>query len=184
LSLKFWHSMIKAQHTNYTVSKTDIYLNRAVSYVKSTLLLQSFSLGCLYISYINFNALATDEDFVFNLHLVLGLYFSSLVFTTQLDAYSRYQNYKMAKDLMHQYGFRKKLIKIFSKSRCQRDAFAEAARSLGYKKEIDSYFYNVGFRWYHILPVIILKNPTVLLTKEYWMSTLFVSNYKSKYFYW
>ena len=176
--------MLKAQHTSYTISKTDIYVNRAVSYVKSTLLLQSFFLGCLYISYINFDALATAEDFGFNLHLFLGLYFSSLVFTTQLDAYSRYQNYKMAKDLMHQYGFKKSLIKIFSKSRCQRDSFAEAAKSLGYKKEIDSYFYNVGFRWYHILPTIILKKPTTLLTKEYWISTLFVSRYKSKYFYW
>lgn len=176
--------MIKELHTNYTISKTDIYVNRAVSYLKCTLLLQSFCLGCLYISYINFDALAATGDFGFNLHWVLGLYFASLVLTTQFDAYSRYQNYKMAKDLMHQYGFRKNLIKIFSKSRCQRDAFAEAARSLGYKKEIDNYFYTIGFRWYHILPVIILKKPTVLLTKEYWISTLFVSNYKSKYFYW
>jgi hypothetical protein len=176
--------MIKALHTNYTISKTDIYVNRAVSYVKSTLLLQSFCMGCLYISYINFDALSTDEDFSFNLRLVLGSYFSSLVLTTQFDAYSRYQNYKMAKDLMYQYGFKKNLIKIFSNSRCQRDAFAEAAKSVGYKKEIDNYFYSVGFRWYHILPVIILKKPTVLLTKEYWITTLFVANYKSKYFYW
>jgi hypothetical protein len=176
--------MIKAQHTNYAISKTTICINRAISYVKSTLLLQSFCLGCFYISYINFNALASADDFSFNLYLVLCLYFFSLVFTTQLDAYSRFQNYKMAKDLIHQYGFKKSLIKIFSKSRCQRDAFAEAARSLGYKKEIDNYFYTVGFRWYHILPVIIVKKPTLLLTKEYWISTLFVSNYKSKYFYW
>jgi hypothetical protein len=176
--------MIKSQHTNYAVSKTDIYINRAVSYVKSTLLLQSFCLACLYISYINFKALATAGDFSFNLHLILGFYFSSLVLTTQFDAYSRYQNYKMAKDLMFQYGFKKNLIKIFSNSRCQRDAFAEAAKSLGYKKEIKNYFYSIGFRWYHILPVIILKKPTILLTKEYWISTLFVSNYKSKYFYW
>lgn len=176
--------MIKAQLTNYAISKTDIYINRTISYIKSTLLLQSFCLGCLYISYINFDALPTATDFTYNLHLALGLYFSSLVLTTQLDAYSRYQNYKMAKDLIHQYGFKKSLIKIFSKSRCQRDAFAEAAKSLGFKKEIDNYFYSVGFRWYHILPAIILKKPTTLLTKEYWLSTLFVPNYKSKYFYW
>ena len=69
--------MIKELHTNYTISKTDIYVNRAVSYIKSTLLLQSFCLGCLYISYINFDALATVGDVSFNLHLVLGLYFSS-----------------------------------------------------------------------------------------------------------
>jgi hypothetical protein len=176
--------MIKVQHTNYAISKTTICINRAISYVKSTLLLQSFFLGCLYISYINFDALEGASKASFNLHLVLCLYFLSLVFTTQLDAYSRFQNYKMAKDLMHQYGFKKSLIKIFSKSRCQRDAFAEAARSLGYKKEIDRYFYSIGFRWYHILPTIILRKPLVLLTKEYWISTLFVSKYKSKYFYW
>lgn len=176
--------MIKVQHINYSISKTDIYVNRVVSFVKSTLLLQSFCLGCLYICYANFNALETAKDLTFNLHLILGIYFSSLVFTSQLDAYSRYQNYKMAKDLIHQYGFKKSLVKIFSKSRCQREAFAEAAKSLGFKKEIDNYFYSVGFRWYHILPAIILKKPTTLLTKEYWLSTLFVPNYKSKYFYW
>lgn len=176
--------MIKAQHTNYSLTKTEIYVNKAISYVKSTLLLQLFCLGCVWISFINFDALGTTENFSFTLHLVFGSYFFSLVFTTQLDAYSRYQNYKIAKDLIFQYGFRKKLIKIFSKSRCQRDAFTEAAKSLGYKKEIDNYFYSAGFRWYHILPTNILKKPTILLTKEYWITTLFVSNYKSKYFYW
>jgi hypothetical protein len=90
----------------------------------------------------------------------------------------------MAKDLLYQYGFKNALIRVFSKSKCQREAIVEAGNSLGFKKEVNDYFYSMGFRWYHILPDIIVKKPQTFFTKEYWLSTFFVSNYKSKYFYW
>jgi len=176
--------MIKALNTNFSHSKSTIYTNKIVSYISATLLLQGFCFICLIICYSNFIALKDSKESLYIIHQIVGIYFLSLVFTTQLDAYSRYQNYKMAKDLLYQYGFKTSFIKVFSKSRCQRDAIREAAKNLGFKKEIDAYFNSFGYRWYHIIPVILLKKPTVLLTLNYWQSTLFVRHYKSKYFYW
>lgn len=166
------------------LSKPYILLKRAESYVKSTASLQAFCIASILLCYFNFIALQDASGTLFFVHLFFFVYFFSLVITTQLDAYSRYQNYKMAKDLLHQYGFRKPLIRVFSKSKCQREAVAEAGNCLGFKKEVNEYFYNMGFRWYHILPHLIVKKPQIFFTKDYWLSTFFVSNYKSKYFYW
>lgn len=171
-------------YANHHLSKSFIFFKRVESFAKSTALLQSFCMFCILLSFLNFLALDTAEGYTFLFHLFCFIYFFSLIITTQLDAYSRYQNYKMAKDLLHQYGFRKPLIRVFSKSKCQREAIAEAGNCLGFKKEVKDYFYSMGFRWYHILPIVIAKNPKTLLTKEYWLSTFFVSNYKSKYFFW
>jgi hypothetical protein len=169
---------------NQPLSKPYIFYKRLESYVKSTVSLQLFCFASIWISYYNFLLLDQAERFSFLFHLFCVVYFFSLVVTTQLDAYSRYQNYKMAKDLLYQYGFKKPLVRVFSKSKCQREAVAEAGNCLGLKKEVNDYFYSMGFRWYHILPHFIVKKPQIFFTKEYWLSTFFVSNYKSKYFYW
>ncbi len=176
--------MLIAVYANQPRTKSYVLYKTIESFVNATSLLQSFCIVCVLLSYLNFLELDNATGVAFLLHLFFSIYFFSLIITTQLDAYSRYQNYKMAKDLMHQYGFKKPLIRVFSKSKCQRQAVTEAGKSLGFKKEIDDYFYSMGFRWYHILPVIIAKKPLTLFTKEYWLSTFFVSNYKSKYFYW
>ena len=169
---------------NPPLSKSYIFIKRMESYVKSTASLQSFCIASIWICIVSFLALKNAEGIVFITYFVLFIYFFSLIITTQLDAYSRYQNYKMAKDLLYQYGFKKPLVKVFSKSKCQREAIAEAGNCLGIKKEVNDYFYSMGFRWYHILPHIIIKKPMIFFTREYWLSTFFVSNYKSKYFYW
>jgi len=176
--------MLIGVYANQQLSKSYVLYKGIGSYVKATSLLQAFCLVCVLLSYLNFLALDSAPDLAFFFHLFFSIYFFSLIITTQLDAYSRYQNYKMAKDLLHQYGFKKPLIRVFSKSKCQRQAVTEAGKSLGFKKEIDHYFYSMGFRWYHILPVVIAKKPQTLFTKDYWLSTFFVSYYKSKYFYW
>jgi hypothetical protein len=167
-----------------SVSKPYIFVKRAESYVKSTASLQTFCIASFLLCYLNFIALGDADGAMYLFHLFFLAYFFSLVITTQLDAYSRYQNYKMAKDLLYQYGFKKPLIRVFSKSKCQREATAEAAHCLGLKKEVNDYFYSMGFRWYHILPHIIVKKPQIFFTKDYWLSTFFVPNYKSKFFYW
>jgi hypothetical protein len=176
--------MLIEVYANHHLSKSFIFFKRVESYAKSTALLQRFCLFCILLTYLNYQALDNAEGYAFLCYLFFSLYFFSLIITTQLDAYSRYQNYKMAKDLLHQYGFKKALIRVFSKSKCQREAITEAGKSLGLKKEVNDYFYSMGFRWYHILPIVIAMNPRTLFTKEYWLSTFFVSNYKSKYFYW
>lgn len=176
--------MLIEVYAKQPLTKPYVFLKRIESFVKSTASLQAFCIASFLLCYFNFLALERTDGIPYLFHLFFFVYFFSLMITSQLDAYSRFQNYKMAKDLLHQYGFKKPLVKVFSKSKCQREAIAEAGNCLGFKKEVNDYFYSMGFRWYHILPHIIVKKPKTFFTKSYWLSTFFVSNYKSKYFYW
>lgn len=122
------------------------------------------------------------ESLIFN--GIACLYFFTLIFFSLLDARSRYQNYKMAKDSLFKYGYDGRLLKPFMYSRCQRDAVRTAARDLNYENEWEQLRQELGFHWYHILPHIIVRHPLVLFTRAYWNKTLFVSTYQSKYFLW
>lgn len=124
------------------------------------------------------------QNGLFSFYIFPVMFFFSLIITTEFDAYNRYQNYKMVKDLLYRHGFRELLVKPFSKSSCQRDAAAEAARQLEMKEKAAKYFYRLGYRWYHIIPSILVENPMTFFTKMYWVSTFFVPRYKSKYFLW
>lgn len=102
----------------------------------------------------------------------------------QLDAFSRYQNYKKAKDLFHKNGVTPRVIQLFVYSRCQRGAMAVAARDLGLREELARYFQDLGYQWYHILPDFIYTTPQILFARRYWQRTLFEKPYRSKYFLW
>lgn len=98
----------------------------------------------------------------------------------QCDARSRYQNYKQVKDHLFLYGFQCRIIKPFSHSRCQRDAVLAAAEELGFENECKNYFKMQGYKWHHLMPDFLVKNPKFLLHPQFWMSTFFVKTYKSK----
>jgi len=98
----------------------------------------------------------------------------------QLDARSRYQNYKLIKDNLCIYGFQKRLLKPFIKSRCQRDAIKAAAGELGLLHLCTEYFTASGYRWYHLLPDVVFDKPSVLRTKNFWSTTLFERTYHPK----
>ncbi len=98
----------------------------------------------------------------------------------QLDAYSRYQNYKQLRDLFYVYGFEKRIAKKFTISRCQRDAVMQAAKELGYVKQCKEYFYANGYRWYHFFPDFVFSNPKFLLSKKFITTTFLVKRYHSK----
>jgi len=118
------------------------------------------------------------------LYSYLTLHSFTLPFFSQLDAFSRYQNYKMVKDKMYQYGFDQRLLRPFIYSRCQRDAISVAAKEMNYTREWKKLIRSFGFKWYHLLPHLVIKKPLLLLTKQYWNKTLFVKQYNSKYFLW
>ena len=98
----------------------------------------------------------------------------------QLDARSRFQNYKLVKDHLFLYGFQTRIVKPFVKSRCQRDAVMAAASELGLEGRCRDYFESFGYRWYHLFPDIIFKQPSILLTKNFWLTTLFTKTYHPK----
>ncbi len=112
----------------------------------------------------------------------LFLHAATIPIFAELDAYSRFQNYKLVKDLIFRYGFRVRFIKTFSYTKCQREAALYAARDLGYKSQILEYFRACGYKWYHLLPDFIWSHPEYLLTKSFWSTTFFAKTYHPKYY--
>jgi len=98
----------------------------------------------------------------------------------QLDARSRYQNYKLVKDHLYMFGFQKRILKPFIKSRCQRDAARSAAGELGMTLKCKEYFKENGYKWYHLFPDAIFKKPSILSTRDFWVTTLFAETYHPK----
>jgi len=107
-------------------------------------------------------------------------FFTSLPILSQLDARSRYQNYKQIKDQFYIYGFDKRILNPVLKSRCQRDAAVISADELGLKKECVDYYKKNGYRWYHIIPDFVFTHPHFLLSKYFWKTTFFVPKYDAK----
>lgn len=178
-------------HISYrqVYSARKVMLMKMIRYLQTGYLLHLmgiFSMGMFYFFGKGFLIQMESEADLWKLILFgyATLYFFTLIFFSQFDARSRYQNYKMIKDKFYEYGFDARLLKPFIFSRCQRDAISVAAREFSFEKEWKRLTYKSGFRWYHILPRIIVRRPQMLFTKEYWSKTLFVKTYISKYFLW
>lgn len=107
-------------------------------------------------------------------------YIISLPVFAQLDARSRYQNYKQIKDQLYLYGYSQRLLKPVLKSRCQRDAALTSAKELGFSHQCTEIFKGHGYRWYHILPDFVFKQPQFFITKYFWRTTFFAPTYKPK----
>ena len=105
----------------------------------------------------------------------------SLPVFSQLDARSRYQNYKQLKDQFILFGFDPRILKPVLKSRCQRDAAEIAARDTGYAGECRMHFRCHGYRWYHLFPDFLFTHPWFLLTPYFWKTTFFTPAYHSRY---
>jgi hypothetical protein len=114
------------------------------------------------------------------LKIILALVLAGLPLMAQLDARSRYQNYKLLRDQFYFYGFQPRIVRPFAPSRCQRDAVKVAASQVGYSSICNRYFYDLGYRWYHVLPDFVIKNPAFLFYKKFWLTTLFVKYYPSR----
>jgi hypothetical protein len=176
--------MIRQESNIKDVSIWYVYYMRTVSYIRTGFILHAFSIIVFSLFLLCYSQLFDSKGFMLILFLLLSMFLFSISITSQLDAYSRYQDYKRVKDLLHKHGFRELFMKPYSRSRCQRNAISEAALQLGMLPLINSYFYQAGYRWYHIIPTILIENPLVFFTRHYWYSTFLVPKYESKYFYW
>jgi hypothetical protein len=117
---------------------------------------------------------------LFCLKIYLAGYLLSLPFFSQLDARSRFQNYKQIKDQFYTYGFNSRILNPVLKSRCQRDAALISAKELGMYDSCKSFFHDHGYRWYHIIPDFVFRRPQFLVTKYFWRTTFFAPTYQSK----
>ncbi|SMC91707.1 hypothetical protein SAMN02746065_11513 [Desulfocicer vacuolatum DSM 3385] len=165
-----------------------IYYNRLVRFIKTGLLLHMTTLlGLGLLVAFSRTALAAFQQqqwLDFLMYALIAGYGAVLPVFAQLDVFSRYQNYKKAKDLFHENGFKPRIANLYAASRCQRDAVKIAAQDLGLLREISSHYEQLGYRWYHILPDFLRSNPQIFLSRRYWQKTLFEKTYTSKYFLW
>lgn len=93
----------------------------------------------------------------------LGLLVLFLLGSALLDALNRYREFKRLRILFQRHGFQPRLFSCFSGSRCQRDAIQAAAEDSGFKQEIGLYFQKLGYRWYHLWPDDLGKDPLLFL---------------------
>ena len=137
------------------------------------------ALFCIAYSYfpISFEDLMAAGIFF---KLILMSFLAVLPLFSQLDARSRYQNYKQLKDQLFSYGFDRRILKPVLQSRCQRDAAMAAAEELGYGNKCRNYFRICGYRWYHLVPDFIFRTPSFLLTWAFWRRTFFMPTYRRR----
>ena len=115
---------------------------------------------------------------------LLSCWSIGIVVLALLDARSRFQDYKRAKDLFFENGFKSRIAKIYVYSKCQRDAVRVAAKDLGLLEQLDYFYQSQGYYWYHIFPDFIFKKPWIVFTRRYWRKTLFEPQYNSIHFLW
>lgn len=125
---------------------------------------------------LNFNL----DIFSFLAWIFIFICFFNMSILAELDAYSRFQNYKQIKDQIYFNGCQHRLVKPLSKSSCQRSAVILAGNELGCGNEVRTYFYNSGYRWYHIIPDFVFSNPLLFFTAFFWRTTFFAPRYQSK----
>ena len=89
------------------------------------------------------------------------------IFLGAMDGWSRFQNYKRAKDQFYKFGFNPRVANLYVGSKCQRNAAIVAATELGYEDEIKKYYKRCGVKWYHFIPYFMIKDPLFFFKKSF-----------------
>lgn len=105
------------------------------------------------------------------------------IFLVLLDGWSRYQDYKRAKDLFFVHGVQHRIAKLFIRSKCQRMAALVAAEELGVSDELEAFYVRQGVKWYHYIPYFMIKDPLFIFKKHFWKRTFLEKHYTSKFDY-
>lgn len=103
------------------------------------------------------------------------------IYLVLMDGWSRFQNYKRAKDLFFVHGFNERIAMMYIGSKCQRMAAETAAEELGIKEEVQAFYKTHGVKWFHYIPYFMVKEPLFLLKKRFWSRTFLEKNYTSKF---
>ncbi len=100
-----------------------------------------------------------------------------------MDGWSRFQNYKRAKDQFYVHGFHRKIADTYIGSKCQRMAAEVAAEELGIGEEVKNYYTAKGVKWFHWIPYFMIKEPLFLFKRKFWSRTFLEKNYIPKFDY-
>ena len=128
-------------------------------------------------------AINTQEIFLILFWIAFFLFSFFHIFLVLADGWSRYQNYKWAKDQFYIHGFNRKIANTYIGSKCQRIAAEIAAEELGIEDEIKKHYAAMGVKWYHYVPYFMIKEPLFLFKKKFWSRTFLEKTYTSKFDY-
>lgn len=119
-------------------------------------------------------------------NVVVGLAFGwwgacwlAVAFFALADGVSRHREYRRIKAMLLRYGFNERILKPQARSRCQRDAALHAARETGHLDRARTYFHGLGYRWYHILPDLVVRNPLAFASPAF-LRTSFLPGKKQR----
>lgn len=87
------------------------------------------------------------------------------------DAVSRHREYRRIKAMILKFGYSERILEPLARSRCQRDAAVFAAVETGHGESARAYFAGLGYRWYHILPDLVVRNPFSFLSPKFLRSS-------------
>ncbi len=105
------------------------------------------------------------------------------IFLVLADGWSRYQNYKRAKDQFFIHGFNPRIADMYLVSKCQRMAAEVAAEELGIVEDVSRHYADRGVKWYHYIPYFMVDNPLFFLSRDFWSRTFLEKNYKARFDY-
>jgi len=155
-----------------------------IRYLKVGKLLHLVALVALMVAVFSFFILKklfySTDPYLWFTWLSLFISFFNMCILAELDGYSRFQNYKQVKDQMFLNGLQERQLKPLLKSSCQRSAALLAGKELGIGEKVRSYFFDQGYRWYHITPDFIFRNPLFFFSTFFWRTTFFTPYYESK----
>lgn len=161
-----------------------LYLNKFISYYKVGALLHWISLSTFIIGWFLYGRFLDSTVVNFSPSYFLWIFgisfFISNTILSEMDAWSRYQNYKQLKDQVSLFGYQNRLLKPMLHSRCQRDAAQEACNDLGYGNNCKTYFSSFGYKWYQIIPDFVFKYPLFFFSLFFWRTTFFTPYYAPK----
>ena len=83
------------------------------------------------------------------------------------DAVSRFREYRRIRAMFLKFGYSDRILEPLARSRCQRDAAVFAADETGHGCRARAYFASLGYRWYHILPDLVVRNPFAFLSPRF-----------------
>ena len=180
--------MLKTYLTDYKPSKTLIFYNQFIRFIKvgrSLHIIALIGAGLFFLGLQKFD-LIPISSFEFSNYFWLFIVFFGFILPiiAELDTLGRYQDYKLIKDIFYKNGYDNRLIKLFMNSKCQRDSVLVAADDLELRKKTEDFFYKSGYRWYHLLPDRFVENPLVIFRKGFWFKILFTKKYQLQNFYW
>jgi len=155
--------------------RTGNWLARGTGYLSAGKLLHVITITEL-LTIITIATLMDDHPLMYPALITLSLF----TLFTQLDARSRFQEYKQVKDQLNRYGPDRRIFKSVAGSRCQRDAAFSAARELGYAAHCRVHFSAAGYRWYHLLPDFVKWHPRFFISVAFWRTTFFMPTYQTR----